>query len=113
MKFRRRGIRAMVLGLLAAAGLALAPAAFAAYSVGINAPGVSVGYYGGHHHHGGYLGINGGYYSPGYFYEPAYYGYAPAYYNDYYYSPYYYHTCYRPGYYDRWGYYHRGHRYSC
>lgn len=82
MKFRKRGIRAAVLGLLAAAGLALAPAAFAHtnWSVGINAPGVSVGYWGGHHH-GGYLGINAGYYGG---YYPAYYS-APVYYD--YYAP--------------------------
>ena len=46
MLSRKRGFRAMVLGLLAAAGLALAPAAFAhgGWSVGISVPGVSVGY---------------------------------------------------------------------
>ena len=85
MNFHRRGIRAAVLGLLAAAGLALAPAAFAHtnWSIGINAPGVSVGYWGGHHH-GGYVGVNAGYYGSGYYggYYPTYYS-APAYY-DYY-----------------------------
>ena len=56
MNSRKRGIRALALGLLAAAGLALAPAAFARtyVDVGVSAPGVSVGYYGGHHHHGWY-----------------------------------------------------------
>jgi len=81
MKVSRRGIRAMVLGLLAAAGLALAPAAFAhgSFGIGVNLPGVSLGYWGGHHH-GGYVGINGGYYGG---YYPAYYS-APVYYDDYY-----------------------------
>ena len=72
----------MVLGLLVAAGLALTPAAFARghIDIGINVPGVSVGYYGGHRGHG-YVGV-GGYY--GGYYAPA-----PVYYDDYYYSPYY------------------------
>jgi hypothetical protein len=46
MNFRKRGFRAMVLGLLVAGGLALAPAAFAGgshVSVGVALPGVSVG----------------------------------------------------------------------
>lgn len=106
---RKRGIRAMVLALLAAAGLALAPAAFARtyVDVGINAPGVSIGYYGGHHHHGGYIGVNSGYYYPGYYryYAPAYY---PAYYDDYYYG-----RCYVRAHYDRYGYWHRGHYVPC
>ncbi len=82
MKFSKRGIRATVLGLAATAGLALAPAAFAhgTWGIGINAPGVSIGYWGGHHH-GGYVGINGGYY--GGYYAPAYT--APVYYD--YYEP--------------------------
>lgn len=109
MNSRKRGIRALALGLLAAAGLALAPAAFARtyVDVGINAPGVSVGYYGGHHHHGWY-GSVGGYYAPGYYdYYPSYY-YAPAYY-----EPYGYGRCWVRGHYDRYGYYHRGHYVAC
>jgi len=74
----------MVLGLLVAAGLGLAPAAFARghVGIGISVPGVSVGYWGGHHGYGyvGVGGYNGGYYAPAY--------YAPAYYDDYYYSSY-------------------------
>lgn len=102
---RKRGIRAMVLGLLAAAGFALAPAAFARtyVDVGINAPGVSVGYYGGHHHHGWYGSV--GYYDP-YYYRPYYY--APTYY-----APYDYGRCWVRGHYDRFGYWHRGHYVPC
>jgi hypothetical protein len=106
---RKRGIRAMVLGLLAAAGLALAPAAFARtyVDVGINAPGVSVGYYGGHHHHGWYGSVGyGGYYAP--YYYPSSYYYAPTYYD-----PYYSGRCYVRGHYDAYGYWHRGHYVSC
>jgi len=102
MRFCKRGFRAMVLGLLAAAGLALAPAAFARghVDVGINVPGVSVGYYGGHHGHG-YVGV-GGYYG-GY--------YAPAYYDPYYYAPYpAYGVVYNSGYYPH-RYYRGGHYY--
>lgn len=103
---RKRGIRATVLGLLAAAGLALAPAAFARtyVDVGVNAPGVSVGYYSGHHHHGWY-GYAGGYYGPRYY--PSYY-YAPTYYD-----PYYSGSCWVRGHYDRYGYWHRGHYVPC
>ena len=108
MTSRKRGIRAMVLGLLAAAGLALAPAAFARtyVDVGINAPGVSVGYYGGHHHHGWYGSV--GYYGPSYYYPSSYY-YAPTYYDPYYY----YGRCWVRAHYDRYGYWHRGHYVPC
>ena len=106
---RKRGFRAMVFGLLVAAGLALTPAAFARthVDIGINAPGVSLGYYGGHRHHGYYgsYGYYGGYYGPTY--------YAPAYYEPAYYAPAYYGGCYVRGHYDRYGYYHRGHRVAC
>ena len=74
MNFRKRGFRAMVLGLLVAGGLALTPAAFAGgshVSVGVAFPGVSVGYNG---YGGGYVGV----YAP----APAYY--APAYPTAYY-----------------------------
>lgn len=81
MTFSKRGFRAMVLGLLTAAGLALAPAAFARgyVDVGVSVPGVSLGYC---HHCGyrggyGYVGAYGGYYAP-----------SPVYYDDYYYPPY-------------------------
>lgn len=75
MSFRKRGFRAMVLGLLVATGLALTPAAFARshVSFGISVPGVAIGY-------------GPGYY--GSYYAPAYYG--PAYYDPYYYDSYYY-----------------------
>jgi len=89
MTIRKRGFRALVLGLLVMAGLALAPAAFAGghVSIGINLPGVSLGYWGGHHGHG-YVNV-GGYYGGGY-YGGGYYGggyYSPAYYDSYYYAP--------------------------
>ena len=101
---RKRGIRAMALGILATAGLALAPAAFARtyVDVGVNAPGVSIGYYGGHHH--GYYG-SVGYYDP-YYYRT--YSYAPVYY-----EPYGYGRCWVRGHYDRYGYWHRGHYVAC
>jgi hypothetical protein len=112
MKSCKRGIRAMVLGSLVTAGLALAPAAFAYTSVGIgiNTPGVSVGYYGGHRH-GGYIGINGGYY--GGYYGPTYY--SPYYYDRYYYgyTPAYYGSCWVRGHHDRYGYWHPGHYVPC
>jgi hypothetical protein len=106
MNSRKRGIRAIVLGAVAAAGLALAPAAFARtyVDVGVNAPGVSLGYYGGHHHHGWYGSV--GYYDP-YYYYPSY-TYAPAYY-----EPYSYGRCWVRGHYDRYGYWHPGHYVSC
>jgi len=106
MNSRKRGFQAMVLVLLAAAGLALAPAAFARtyVDVGVNAPGVSVGYYGGHHRHGWYGSV--GYYAP--YYSGPYY-YAPTYYDPYYYSG----SCYVRGHYDRYGYWHRGHYVPC
>jgi hypothetical protein len=118
MTIRKRGFRALVLGLLVTAGLALAPAAFAGghVSIGINLPGVSLGYWGGHHGHGyvsvgGYYGggyYGGGYYSPAYYdsyyYAPApvYYAPAPAYYGSYYSAPVY-RSHYRTRYYDRGG----------
>jgi hypothetical protein len=114
MTFRKRGFRAMVLGLLVVAGLALAPAAFARdhFSVGISLPGVAVGI----GPHRGYVGV-GGYYAPGY-YGPAYYGPSPVYYDTYpgYYGPAYgvgvgYYGGYRGGYYGRGAYY-GGHGYN-
>src|SRR5512146_663637 len=106
MNFRKRGFRAMVLGLLVAGGLALAPAAFAGghFSVGVALPGVSIGYAG----HGGYVGVYApaypAYYAPAY-YPSAYYDYGPAYYSSYY-APY-------PAYYGGAYYYggYGGHRY--
>jgi hypothetical protein len=104
MNFRKRGFRAMVLGLLVAGGLALTPAAFAGgshVSVGVALPGVSIGYGG----HGGYVGVYApaypAYYAPAY-YPTAYYDYGPAYYSGYYY-PY-------PAYYGAAYYYSGGHR---
>jgi len=107
MNFRTRGMRALVFGLFATAGLALAPAAFAhgGVSIGINVPGLSIGV--GPHHHG-YIGIGG----PAYYHAPAYY--APAAYDDYYYDygpvyggAYYYGPRYRHSYHG--GYYHGYH----
>lgn len=114
MTIRKRGFRALVLGMLVAAGLALAPTAFAGghVSIGINLPGVSLGYWGGRHH-GGYVDVGGyygggyyggGYYSPAYYDSYYYYAPAPVYYDSYYYSaPVVYRSHYRTGYYDRGG----------
>jgi len=113
MTFRKRGFRALALGLLVTAGLALTPAAFAGghLSVGVSLPGVAIGV--GPHHT--YVGVGGYGYAPGY-YAPAYYPAGPVYY-DYgpaYYGPAYYGGVvytgggyYRGGY--RGGYYHGGH----
>lgn len=106
MNTRNRGLRAMLLGLLATAGLALAPSAFARghVSIGIDLPGLSVGYWGGHHGRGyvdvgvgGYYG--GGYYAPAY-YDSYYYAPAPVYYGAYYSAPVY-RSHYRTRYHDR------------
>ena len=89
-----RGIRSIVLGVLVAAGIALAPSAFARghVSVGIGLPGLSIGFsdcrhcgrgWGGNYYGGGYYGGGYGYSS----YSPAYY--APAYYSAGYYDDYY------------------------
>ncbi len=93
----RSRFRFVMLGLLVAAGLALAPAAFARghVNLGINIglPGISLGYSGCHHCGGGFGYYGGGYYGGGYggyyrgyaapaygvsYYEPVYYS-APAY----------------------------------
>ncbi|MDR3385651.1 MAG: hypothetical protein P4L92_01255 [Rudaea sp.] len=115
MNFRKRGFRAMVLGLLVAAGLALAPAAFARghVDIGISLPGVSVGYWGGHH---GYVGVGGYGYGGGYY--GGYYAPAPIYYDNYYapaYGVVYGGPAVRVGYpyhYYRGGYYYRDRGYS-
>lgn len=107
---RKRGFRAMMFGLVAAAGLALAPAAFARghVGIGISAPGVSVGYWGGHHGRGyvdvGVGGYYGGYYAPAY-YDTGYYDpyYAPVVYDSYYSYPH--RVYYRGGYYPSHHYY--------
>ncbi len=77
MTIRKHGLRTLVLGLVVASGVALAPSAFARghLSIGINLPGLSLGYWGGHRGHGyvdigGYYG--GGYYGGGY-YDGGYY----------------------------------------
>jgi len=124
MTFRKRGFRAMVLGLLATAGLALAPAAFAGghVGIGINLPGVSVGYancyncgfrggsrgfvdvgFGGGYY-GGYAPYYGGYYAPYPAYDVVYGG--PVVRAGYY-PGHYYHGGY---YYRDRGYYRRGYR---
>jgi hypothetical protein len=115
MTIRKRGFRALVLGLLVTAGLALAPSAFARghVSIGINLPGLSIGV-GSHHsylgigpgygsYYGGYYGdyYGGGYYGPTYY--SGYYAPAPVYYDSYYYAPVY-RTHYRSsGYYRDYG----------
>jgi hypothetical protein len=110
MRFAKRGFRAMVLGLLVAAGLALAPAAFARghVGIGISLPGVSVGYSGGHRGFVGVGGYYGGYYAPAY-YDPYYYAPYPAYGVVYSGPGYYSHNYYRGGYnYRGRGHDHRG-----
>jgi hypothetical protein len=86
-----RGIRSIVLGVLVAAGLALAPSAFARghVSIGIGLPGLSIGFSDCRHCGHGWGGNYGGYYGGGYGYSyaPAYY--APAYYGAGYYDDYY------------------------
>lgn len=110
MNFRKRGFRAMVLGLLVASGLALAPTAFASghVSVGVALPGVSIGYGG----HRGYVGVYApAYYGPAYYPSSYYYDYGPAYYSYPTYGAYYYnggHRYYRSNhsrYYGHSGYY--------
>ena len=115
MKSRTRGFRSMAIGLCVAAGMLLAPAAFARthVSVGVGLPGVSVGYHSGWHGRGyGYVGF-GGYYGG---YYPGYYGYGPGYYYPapvYYSRPVYSASCFARPFYDARGYYHRGYYYSC
>lgn len=116
MTFRKRGFRAMVLGLVVAAGLALTPAAFARdhFGIGIALPGVSIGVGNGWGHRG-YVDVGvGGYYAP------AYYAPAPVYYDAYpgYYGPAYYGAVYGgPVVYGSYygggrGYYRGGHYYG-
>jgi hypothetical protein len=93
-------VRFAVSGLLVAASLALAPAAFARshWNVGVNIglPGIGIGFsdygrhgrgWGGNYYGGGYYGYGGGYYG-GYVAAPVYY--SPAYYAPAYYGPSYY-----------------------
>ncbi len=109
MKFSKRGFRAMAFGLVAVAGLAFASAASARgyFSVGVNVPGVSVGFSNHHSWVGVGGGYYGGYYAPAY-YGPTYYAPAPVYYETY---PTYYYSrpvVYRSGYYYRSRSYERG-----
>ena len=97
MTFRKRGFRAIAIGLLAAAGVALTPTAFAhtRWDVGVSVPGVSIGYGHGGRYYGnhGYVNVyGGGYYGPAY-YGPTYYAPAPVYYAP---APVYYDPYYRP-----------------
>lgn len=105
MTFRKRGFRAIAIGLLAAAGVALTPTAFAhtRWDVGVSVPGVSIGYGHGGRYYGnhGYVNVYGGGYYGGGYYAPAYYG--PTYYEP---APVYYAPA--PVYYGD-GYYHRYH----
>jgi hypothetical protein len=111
--FMRSTIRHSLFGLLIAAGLVLAPSAFARghVSVGVNIglPGISLGYSDCRHcGRGGYYG-GGGYYDGGYYsgyaapvyYSPAYY--EPAYYSYPSYGVSYYGDYYSGGYYGRGG----------
>jgi|GEM_PF-7055004 hypothetical protein len=110
MTSRIRGFRAVLCGLGAMAALLLAPAAFAHghFAVGISVPGVTVGYWGGHHGYG-FVGF-GGYYAPYYYTPPVYYAPPPVVVYE---RPVYYRRCYARPYYDSYGYYHRGYYYSC
>lgn len=107
----RSQLRKWVFGLLLVAGVSLAPAAFArshvSVGVGINLPGVSIGFSDCRHCGYGH-GWGGNYYgysavvSPAYYggyYMPAYYESYPAYYGPAYYSPRYYGPSYYGGYY--------------
>jgi hypothetical protein len=91
--FMSNKVRFAMFGLLIAAGMALAPSAFARghVNLGINIglPGIGIGFSDCRHCGGGYYG--GGYYS-GYV--------APAYYAPAYYGPSYYGASYGPGYYE-------------
>ncbi|MBA8883150.1 hypothetical protein [Dokdonella fugitiva] len=115
----RKSVRTVVMGLLVAAGLALAPAAFARshwnVGIGIGLPGISIGYSDCHHCGRGWGGnyYYGGYYSS--YYAPVYYGptyYGPSYYDTAYYGPaYYYPRYYGVRYYDRPSHGYHGHGY--
>lgn len=86
MTINKRGFGKIAFAMLIVVGMALAPSAFARghVSIGINLPGVSVGYWGGSRWHDhAYVGIG---YSPGYYdgdYDD-YYAPAPVYYDSYY-----------------------------
>ncbi|MGA9332977.1 MAG: hypothetical protein WBV39_01750 [Rudaea sp.] len=133
MTIRKNGLRTLTFALLALAGMTMTSAVFARshFSVGVNLPGVSLGYYGGSHWHNrgyvaiGYGGYVGGYDGPAYYdgyYAPApvyyddyYYDYAPVVYTGYYSRPYYYghgyYSGYRGGYGGHGHYYRGGHGY--
>ncbi len=113
MTFRKRGFRAMVVGLVVTAGLALAPAAFARdhFGIGIALPGLSIGVGNGGWGRRGYVDVGvGGYYSPAYYESaPVYYDTYPAYYGAAVYGgPVVYSGGYYGGYYGGHGYYRRG-----
>lgn len=87
MTNRRSGFRTLVFAAFALVGLFSTSAVFAHghVSIGINLPGVSIGYYGGHHWRDrAYVGVGypggyyGGYYAPAYYYDDDDYYYAPA-----------------------------------
>ena len=88
MTMRKSALHTLTFALLGLAGMALTSTAFARshLSIGINLPGVSLGYHdGGRWHNRGYVGIN---YGPSYYggYNGGYYAPAPAYYYDNYYD---------------------------
>jgi hypothetical protein len=112
MNHRTKGLRAFVLAVVTAIAVSFTSGAFAHghFAIGISVPGVTVGYWGGHHGYG-YVGF-GGYYAPYYYVPPPVY-YAPAPVVIYERPAYYYHRCYARPYYDRYGDYHPGYYYSC
>ncbi|HET8942202.1 MAG TPA: hypothetical protein VFN13_09470 [Rudaea sp.] len=118
MTIRKSALHTLTFALLGVVGMALTSSAIARshLSIGINLPGVSLGYHEGHRGHGrGYVDIGygggyyggygggyydsygggyyGGYYAPTPVYYDSYYAYAPpvAVYNGYYSRPYYRH----------------------
>jgi hypothetical protein len=107
----RNKIRFVMFGLLIAASMALAPAAFARGHVSIvlnfGFPGFGIGYYGGGYSAYAYapapVYYGPAYYAPAYYpasvyYGPSYYDYGPSYYGTVYYGP-----SYRGGYSYRGG----------
>lgn len=109
MTNNKRQFGKFAFAMLIVGGMALAPSAFARghISVGINVPGLSIGYWGGSRWHDhAYVGVG---YGPSYY--SGYYAPAPVYYDSYY-APgpvvYYSGPAYYGSYYDDDGYYGHG-----